>query len=50
LIYSSDDEWNSYQCSVYTPWTMKVEKKPSYWERFDFDDVDKWDFTCLCMN
>ena len=29
LIYSSDDEGNSYQCPVYLPGTIIVNKKPT---------------------
>ncbi len=64
LIYSSDDEWNSFQCAVYLPNPLRVSREPGYWERYDCMEIDdSWEltdlsnkkegedyFTCLCLN
>ena len=56
LIYSSDDEGNSYQCPVFLPSTIIVNKKPTQWKRYYSEDIfwssDKPEtpFTCLCLN
>lgn len=55
LIYSSDDEWNSYQACVFLPWTLQFSKDVEYWDHLDdslvYDEHHDEDcFTYLCLN
>jgi len=56
IIYSADDEGNSFQANIHLPWIMILNETVSeYWQRIDADDIcdetqEPNGFISLCIN